>query len=90
VVNLIPDFTDEGLLPPGDYEVTFEELRESILVAGPESDSPWGEEWDVEWRERLTRQAETMCSHLWEVGIRDRYQGDLSRRVLYRGQSASE
>ncbi|WP_251951899.1 DUF6932 family protein [Salinibacter ruber] len=69
----IPDFTDERLLPPGDYEVTFEELRKSILVAGPDSESPWGEEWDAEWRGYLTRQAETMCSHLWEVGIEEIY-----------------
>ena len=73
MAELIPDFTDEGLLPPGDYEVTFEELRKSILVTGPESDSPWGEEWDTEWREHLTRQAETMCSYLWEVGIEEIY-----------------
>ena len=73
MAELIPDFTDEGLLPPGDYEVTFEELRKSILVTGPESDSPWGEEWDTEWREHLTRQAETMCFYLWEVGIEEIY-----------------
>jgi len=67
----LPDFTDEGLLPPGDYEVTFEELRASVLVEGPGPDSPWGKEWDAEWRSRLTDQAETMCSHLWEVSIED-------------------
>ena len=71
--RVLPDFTDEGLLPPGDYEVTFEELRESILVVGPGSESPWGEEWDTEWREHLTRQAETMCGQLWEVGIEGIY-----------------
>ena len=73
MAELIPDFTDEGLHPFGSYEVTFEELRKSILVTGPESDSPWGEEWDTEWREHLTRQAKTMCSHLWEVGIEEIY-----------------
>jgi hypothetical protein len=60
----IPEFTDEGLLPPGDYEVTFEELRESVLVEGPGPESVWSEEWDREWREHLTRQAETMCNQL--------------------------
>ena len=69
----LPDFTDEGLLPPGDYEVTFEELRESVLVKGPGSDSPWGKEWDGEWRRHLTDQAETMCGQLWEVGIDEIY-----------------
>ncbi len=40
----LPDFTDEGLLPPGNYEVTFNELRASVLVKGPGPDSPWGKE----------------------------------------------
>ena len=71
--QFLPGFTEEDLLPPGDYEVTFEELRESILVVGPGSESPWGEEWDTEWREHLTRQAETMCGQLWEVGIEGIY-----------------
>lgn len=44
----LPDLTDEGLLPPGDYEVTFEELRESVLVVGPGPESFWEEKWDTE------------------------------------------
>ena len=32
---MIPSFQNDGLLPPGDYEVTLAELRESILVKGP-------------------------------------------------------
>ncbi|KXK22772.1 MAG: hypothetical protein UZ18_ATM001000148 [Armatimonadetes bacterium OLB18] len=32
---VIPQFELDGLLPPGDYEVTFEELRRSVLVLGP-------------------------------------------------------
>ena len=32
-VNL-PGFTEEGLLPPGDYELTLEELAASYLVWG--------------------------------------------------------
>jgi hypothetical protein len=32
---LIPPFGRDGLLPPGDYEVTFPELRSSNLVLGP-------------------------------------------------------
>ena len=31
----IPPFNEQGLLPLGEYEVTFEELRSSILVDGP-------------------------------------------------------
>lgn len=30
----IPMFNSEGLLPPGDYEVSFADLRRSILVSG--------------------------------------------------------
>ena len=69
----LPSFTEEGLLPSGEYELTFGELRESVLVVGPGSESPRENEWDAEWREHLTRQAETMCSHLWEVGIEEIY-----------------
>jgi hypothetical protein len=32
---IIPDFQQDGLLPPGDYEVSFAELRQSSLVVGP-------------------------------------------------------
>jgi hypothetical protein len=66
-------FTEEGVLPPGDHVLTFAELRASVLVVGPESASPWSEPWDGEWREHLTRQAETMCGQLWDVGIEDIY-----------------
>ncbi len=67
----ISSFTDEGLLPPGDYEATFGELRESVLVTGPAEDSLWREGWDAAWREHLTYQAETLCGQLWSVGIGD-------------------
>ena len=39
VSSSLPDLTDDSTLPPGDYEVTFEELRALILVEGPGSDS---------------------------------------------------
>ena len=31
----IPEFTGDGLLPPGEFEVTLDELRRSVLVVGP-------------------------------------------------------
>ena len=31
----VPLFDSDGLLPVGDYEVTFDELRTSVLVDGP-------------------------------------------------------
>ncbi len=46
----LPGFTPEGVLPPGDYEMTLEELRASVLVEGP---GPGHETWDTEWRQKL-------------------------------------
>jgi hypothetical protein len=60
----IPPFDAEGLLPPGDYAVSFEELRNSMLVKGPGSAS-----WDVTWRELLVQNLEIMCRQLWAVGV---------------------
>lgn len=35
-MNTFPEFDERKLLPPGTHEVTFDELRESILASGPE------------------------------------------------------
>ena len=37
---MLPGFDKTGLLPPGDYELTIPQLRESILVVGPGPDCP--------------------------------------------------
>ena len=58
-----------GLLDPGDYEVTFSELRESILVCG-DGTSPT---WDASWRRELVRRAEILIKQLWRVGVVDVY-----------------
>jgi len=52
---MIPDFDAEGLLPPGDYEVSFEELRRSTLVTGGEQHRG---NWDAAWRAQLVRNLE--------------------------------
>lgn len=62
----LPGFTAEGLLPPGDYGMTFGELRESLLVRGPDEGYPG---WDAEWRLHLAQNLEVMVNQLWEVGI---------------------
>jgi hypothetical protein len=62
----IPPFDADGFLPPADYEVSFEELRQSILVLGPGYPS-----WDRLWRERLVRNLEALTRQLWAVGIQD-------------------
>lgn len=62
----VPPFTDEGLLPPADVELTLEELQTSALVRGPASCSS---SWDREWRERLLENLSVMVRQLWQVGV---------------------
>lgn len=38
-------FTEEGLLPPGNIELTLNELRQSLLVKGTSDLSAWDENW---------------------------------------------
>ena len=66
----IPPFDPDGLLPPGDYEVSLDELRQSILVRGP-ADPKDHPSWDGPWRERLVRNLEVLTHQLWQVGIRE-------------------
>jgi hypothetical protein len=63
----LPRFTDEGLLPIGDYLLTLDELLVSPLVVGWRN----GGEWDVAWRQTLVKNLAVMVGHLREVGIRD-------------------
>jgi len=70
VTDLIPDFDSNGLLPAGDYEVTFDELLRSTLVQGPANLAAYPN-WDSSWRGWLVDQLETMTRQLWQVGITD-------------------
>lgn len=70
-MGLIPDFNKQGLLPPGDYEVTFDELRNSILVHGP--DSGGSKNWDGKWRLTLINNCEKLVTQLYQIGITDVY-----------------
>lgn len=64
----IPDFQVDGVLPVGDHEVSFDELRESVLVAG--SGNPRKREtWDSDWRMRLVDNLEVLTRQLWRVGV---------------------
>ena len=65
---MLPDFDEHGLLPPGDYELTLEQLRASVLVVGPGAGAP---HWDARWRARLVDNLEVMVRQLWEVGVHD-------------------
>jgi len=63
---MLPAFDDHGLLPPGDYIMTLNELRLSHLVAGsgrPEN------LWDTPWRLKLVDNLEILAGHLWAAGI---------------------
>jgi hypothetical protein len=63
-LNLI--FTEDGLLSPGDVELTIAELRSSVLVTGPGAAHPG---WDAAWRAKLVDNLEVMVRQLWAIGI---------------------
>ncbi len=68
----LPTLDSLGLLPPGDYDLSFEELRRSLLVVGPgNADNTW----DATWRESLVDNLEVMTRQLWQVGIREVFAG---------------
>jgi len=69
-MGTIPDFTADGLLPPGDYEVSLDELRESVLVVGP-TDATACAEWDGPWRSHLVDNLAVLVRQLWQVGLTD-------------------
>jgi hypothetical protein len=57
-------------LASGDYEVSFQDLRQSVLVAG--IGNPQGH-WDALWRAKLVDNLEVLTRQLWSIGIRDIY-----------------
>jgi len=66
----VPPFTDEGVLPPGDYELTLTELRESRLVLGPGGPRD-RRTWDAAWRAKLVDRLEVLVDQLRRVGIEE-------------------
>lgn len=65
---MLPKFTPDGVLPPGDYQLTIESLIESMLVLGP---GPPRDHlvWDAAWRHRLVMNLRVLVEQLWTVGI---------------------
>ena len=63
---MLPRFDDDGLLPPGNYELSLDQLKASMLVVGPGPDYP---DWDVGWRLQLVCALESLAGQLWQVGI---------------------
>lgn len=62
----LPELTSDGLLPPGDHDLTIEQLRRSYLVTGVGLDVAG---WDVVWREHLVDNLEVFVRQLWDVGV---------------------
>lgn len=69
-MTALPTFTTDGLLPPGDYTLTLEQLRASMLVLGP---GPPRDHlvWDAAWRHDLVESLAIMVQQLWTVGINE-------------------
>lgn len=64
----IPEFTAEGFIPAGDYEVTLAELRQSVLVSGGRRS---GSTWDSAWRALLVDNLAGLARQLWACGVED-------------------
>ncbi len=62
---MLPPFSDQGLLPPGDYSLTIEELDDSHLVLGSQASASW----DESWRRQLVKNLAELVGQLWQVGI---------------------
>jgi hypothetical protein len=63
---MLPNFSTDGCLPAGDYELTLNDQRGSILVKGPRHGYP---NWDVSWRSKLVDNLEVLTEQLWQVDI---------------------
>jgi hypothetical protein len=66
-VPKLPAFNQHGVLPSGDYPMTFSELRKSTLI---HHQAP---NWDTGWRLHLLEQCEIMVKQLWAIGITEIY-----------------
>jgi uncharacterized protein DUF6932 len=62
--NPIPPFNNHGLLPPGEYPATLEEVAASHLVHGGGQDP-----WDARWRAKLVANLAVCVAVLWQASI---------------------
>ena len=62
----LPAFTADGVLRPGDYDLTLVELRNCYLVTGEGVQST---SWDAVWRAQLVDSVSVLVHQLWQVGI---------------------
>lgn len=64
----LPQFINDGVLPPGDFELTISEMKNSVLVRGP-GGLLKSKHWDNSWRMKLVENLEIMVRQLNQVGI---------------------
>ncbi len=64
MADILAPFNSLGLLPPGDYRLTLEDLADSHLVTGCPSPT-----WDESWRLQLVKNLAVLVDELWQVGI---------------------
>ena len=57
---VIPPFEPDGLLPPGGFELSFDELRKSLLVGGPDNQETTST-WEMPW---LTLLLQNLAIHM--------------------------
>jgi hypothetical protein len=62
----LPDFVND-VLPPGDYKLTMQELRASMLVQGRFGVTE--PNWDVSWRSSLLDNLEILTNQLHQIGL---------------------
>jgi len=68
----LPPFTEDGLLPPGDFVLTLGELANSMLVRGPDDVERYPN-WDDGWRCRLVDNLAVLVGQLSQVGVTEIY-----------------
>ena len=67
MLSALPEtFTAEGLLLPGDYPLTLEQLSSSMLVQGA---SDRATTWDSDWRRQLVGNLGVLVNQLWQAGV---------------------
>lgn len=66
--TMLPQFTAEGILPPQDFPMTLDQLKDSMLVCGPRP-SRERSTWDQTWRRRLVANLGVLAGQLWQARI---------------------
>lgn len=66
-MSSLPPFTEDGLLPAGDYPLSLAELEDCVLVHGPGTVTH--PNWDADWRRQLVRNLAVLVRQLWQAGI---------------------